>query len=73
MDIKPLLETMGEVANELYPQVHEVAKLCQAIIVWETQNASVSTPRYKDPYMKLLKGVERRWEERLAKEKETGG
>jgi hypothetical protein len=67
MNIQHLLETVEEIANELYPDVPEVAKLCQAIIVWERDNMSVKTPQYKDSYQKLLKGVEKRWQSRLSK------
>jgi len=72
MNIKHLQTTIDEVANELYPEVPEVSKLCQAIIIWERDNISVATPRYKAPFANLLKGVERRWQERLNKEKESG-
>ena len=68
MDIKHLQKTIDQIAERLYPDVPEVAKLCQAIIIWERDNASVSTPRYKAPFNKLLKGVEKRWQERLNKE-----
>ena len=70
MNIKYLQKTIDEVAQRLYPDVPEVAKLCKAIIIWERDNASVTTPRYKNPYMNLLKGVERRMQDRFNKEKE---
>jgi hypothetical protein len=70
MNIEHLRSTIEEVAQRLYPDVPEVAKLCQAIIIWERDYASVTTPRYKGPYMNLLKDVEKRWQERLALEKQ---
>ena len=68
MDIKSLLDTIDEVSQRLYPETPEVAKLCQALLEWERANISVTVPRYKDPYKKLLSGVEKRWRTRLVKE-----
>ena len=68
MDIKYLLDTIEDVSKKLYPETPEVAKLCQALMEWERANISVTVPRYKDPYKKLLAGVEKRWRARLVKE-----
>lgn len=68
MDINSLLDTIDEVSKRLYPETPEVAKLCQALLEWERSNISVAVPRYKDPYKKLLSGVENRWGSRLVKE-----
>jgi hypothetical protein len=72
MDIESLLSTIEEVSEELYPDVPEVAKLCEAIMRWERSHISVATPRYKEPYLRFLKGVEKRYQARLAQE-ERGG
>jgi len=69
-DIKSHLKTIEEVSNRLYPNIPEVAKLCQLIMVWERLNISQVTPRYKEPYEKFLKGVEDRLKKRLAQEKQ---
>ena len=68
MNIKHLVDTIHEVSGKLYPDVPEIAKLCEILITWERDYASVKTPRYKEPYAKILKGVEKRWTERIAKE-----
>ena len=69
MNIKHLQITIDEVAERLYPDVPEVARLCQVIIIWERENSSVATPRYKAPFNTFLKGVEKRWQARLNREK----
>ena len=68
MNIKHLIDTIHEVSNKLYPEVPEISKLCEALIIWERDYASIKTPRYKEPYTKILKGVEKRWAERIANE-----
>jgi hypothetical protein len=68
MDIESLLETITEVSEELYPDVPEVAKLCQAIMIWERKNISVALPHYKEPLARLIKGVEDRMRKRLTSE-----
>lgn len=68
MNIKHLIDTIHEVSDKLYPEVPEISKLCAALITWERDHASVQTPRYKEPYTRILKGVEKRWAERIAKE-----
>jgi len=64
-DIKSLLDTVEDVSIRRYPETPEVTKLCQAIIMWERKNISITVPRYKEPYYNLLKGVEKRWRDRI--------
>lgn len=66
MDIESLLKTIKEVSEKLYPETPEVAKLCHAVMIWERSHISVAIPHYKDPFIRLLKGVEERLEKRLA-------
>jgi hypothetical protein len=70
MNIQHLIEAIDEIAERLYPETPELAKLCQAVIIWERDNMSVTTPHYKDSYLRLLKGVEKRWQARLNQKKE---
>ena len=72
MNIQHLIETIDEVAQRLYPDIPELPKLCQAVIIWERDNMSVTVPHYKDSYMRFLKGVEKRWQARLNEKKEEG-
>lgn len=65
MNIKNLNETIDEVSKKLFPDDPEVAKLCQDIIDWERDNASTKVPRYKEPYLYMLKRIEKRWSEKL--------
>ena len=67
-DIKSHLKTIEEISNRLYPDYPEVAKLCHAIMIWERLHMSYVTPRYKEPYETILKGVEGRLRKRLAQE-----
>lgn len=67
MDIDSLLETIREVATSEYPETPEVAKLCEAIMKWERLHISVSNPQYKEKLTYLLKGVEKRLQERIAR------
>lgn len=69
MDIQGLVKTIDEVSRTFYPEVPEIAKLCEAIIRWERDNASILTPRYKEPFNTFLKGVGKRWQDRLEREK----
>jgi hypothetical protein len=68
-DIKSHLKTIEEISNRLYPDIPELAKLCQALMIWERLHMSYVTPRYKEPYETILKGVEDRLQKRLAREK----
>jgi hypothetical protein len=72
MDIESLLKTIEEVSQKLYPDTPEVAKLCLAVMVWERLHVSVAIPHYKEPFARLLKGVEDRLQKRLAQEKQGG-
>ena len=68
MNIKHLVDTIHEVSAKFYPEVPEISKLCEALIIWERDCASVKTPSYKEPYTSILKGIEKRWAIRIAKE-----
>lgn len=68
-DIKSHLKTIEEISDRLYPDTPEVAKLCQAIMIWERLHMSKVTPRYKEPYETILKFVAERLQKRFAQEK----
>jgi hypothetical protein len=68
LNIKHLLDTIDEVSSKIYPEMPEISNLCKVLIMWERDYASLKTPRYKEPYQTFLKGVEKRWAERIAKE-----
>lgn len=68
-DIKSHLKIIDEISKRLFPDYPEVAKLCQVIMIWERLHMSYITPRYKEPYEKIIKGVADRLQRRLELEK----
>jgi hypothetical protein len=66
MNLKSLLETIEKQSQNLFPEVENLSGLCHGLLLWERDNASIKTPRYKEPYLKMLKYVEKRWREKLS-------
>jgi len=70
MNVKEVLESIEEISGARFPDFPEISELCKHVIMWERDNLSVTTPRYKEPYTKFLKTVERRWGGRINTSKE---
>jgi hypothetical protein len=54
MNLDEIVKHINAISDELYPDSPEVANLCKELITWERENISKVTPRYKEPYKKIL-------------------